>query len=627
MMFRSLLPSRRDPTTDFQMLTGPIDSAPNGKENHPGPSQEEPRTPRPEKMKKRKSKDNQSQDSAPTGEAFEQLLDELQVPDNMREKLATMNPSVKAAFLKSSREMSVMQKPTGSVSSRGVRKARSSESLGSSRSSINKHGQVEALSRAPDRPKFMTVHKRGVSFDASRAALLFPTESALSLKLPKEVRLPRKRGKSISGTAAKWCTVLMSVSTVQLEVETVKKLRLLLRNESTSWTQEFLQHGGYAALLTRLNEILNIEWREEQHDDQILHELLRCIKALSTSSIGCIALRAKCPEPYEQLMSLLYSDKRPGEVATRQLIIELLLILFDLYPPSSLPSTGSPAVPNHPYGHARNQSTPWVTDSEDAPSSNLVTLPAPHASFFSFIRSLLLTPAPPAAEETGPAIQPHNFIEEIHVPRIYKTYMEELNNVCRDYFWVFCHPNNCIWNVDETDEEKVEKPRAPGGMTGGVEFEAMTYMTTHFRFLNAVSRSVEDLGLPRNNELSAYRFHSDMFVSGMERIVLMGRKASTTYYPTLHLEIARYVAAAARSGFELPWQVSRHMGPPPSNMRKNTQAPPPRPPPRPKTPSKPTKASGSVPGSPVPASPTRKTFMSSGSVLPGVRKVTPMFGH
>ena len=62
---------------------------------------------------------------------------------------------------------------------------------------------------------------------------------------------------------------------------------------------------------------------EEQHDDQLLHELLRCLKALSTSEIGCFALRSSCPTPFVQLVSLLYSDKRPGDVPTRQLIVDL----------------------------------------------------------------------------------------------------------------------------------------------------------------------------------------------------------------------------------------------------------------------------------------------------------------
>src|ERR1700729_488665 len=118
--------------------------------------------------------------------------------------------------------------------------------------------------------------------------------------------------------------------------------------------------------------------REEQHDDQILHELLRCFKALSTSEIGCFALRSSCPTPFVQLVSLLYSDKKPGDVATRQLIIELLLTLFDLYPASSLPSK------NINRAHPRGASLP-------SNSLNSPTLPPPHATFYSLIRALLLT--------------------------------------------------------------------------------------------------------------------------------------------------------------------------------------------------------------------------------------------
>jgi len=144
-----------------------------------------------------------------------------------------------------------------------------------------------------------------------------------------------------------------------------------------------------------------------------------------------------------------------------------------------------------------------------------------------------------------------------------------LSDVCRDYFWVFCHPNNTIWLLSETDEGRVEKPRAPGGMTGGVEFEAMNYFTTHLKFINAIAKAAEDLNLPKDHELSAHRFHSDMFSSGFERLILISRKASTTYYPTLHLELARYVVLAGRAQFELPWTLSRLMGLPPPGLCKN----------------------------------------------------------
>lgn len=52
------------------------------------------------------------------------------------------------------------------------------------------------------------------------------------------------------------------------------------------------------------------------------------------------------------------------------------------------------------------------------------------------------------------------------------------------------------------------------------------------------------------------------------RLLQVARKASTAYYPTLHLEIARYIAAAVRAGYELPWSVAKLIGSPPSAMCK-----------------------------------------------------------
>jgi hypothetical protein len=41
-----------------------------------------------------------------------------------------------------------------------------------------------------------------------------------------------------------------------------------------------------------------------------------------------------------------------------------------------------------------------------------------------------------------------------------------------------CHGSNSLWAADEVDERLVEKPVAPGGATGGVEFEAMNYVVS-----------------------------------------------------------------------------------------------------------------------------------------------------
>lgn len=60
------------------------------------------------------------------------------------------------------------------------------------------------------------------------------------------------------------------------------------------------------------------------------------------------------------------------------------------------------------------------------------------------------------------------------------------------------------------------------------------------------------------------------FLSFLQKKV--ARKASTTYYPTLHLEIARYVASTTAAGYEIPWTLSRLIGSPPSNMAKTSSS-------------------------------------------------------
>ncbi|KDR78820.1 hypothetical protein GALMADRAFT_137817 [Galerina marginata CBS 339.88] len=659
-MFKGILPSRRVPSGDFTIITNLVEG--HGKENQPSlPSQTQvpvtkARTAskgfmltseRKKKSDTKKSKDTQISDAPVSGEAFDKLLDDLQIPSTLRPKLYGMDASVKAAMIKSSQTMSISpvlsdSPPSSPRSGNAIRKAHSTESMSSPRqptlASLAAEtselpypglsmGHVSAhlspyLSTPPRRPS----HSRGLSFEGTRlfskSQVNLTAGSSSTLDLAAGGKAGKEKGtlltKNISPT--KFCSILTSTSSTQLDVEDLKKLRLLLRNETASWSQEFLKLGGYTALLTRLNEILEVEWREEQHDDQVLHELLRCFKALSTSSIGCFALRSSCPTPLVQLVALLYSDKKPGEIATRQLIVEFLLLLFDLYPPSSLPSTtnkqGTKPVSGSLLTSASRPREAWESQTSLV-TSNLITLPTPHKNIFSLIRALLLTPAPPPSECPGAPVSPHAFIESLHLPRIYKIYLQELSDVCRDYFWVFCHPNNTIWVLSETNENNVEKPRAPGGMTGGVEFEAMGYFTTQLKLVNAISKSVEFLNMPKENELSAYRFHTDLFLSGFERIILISRKASTTYYPNLHLELARYIAYATRAGYELPYTVARLVGLPPPAHAKNPQASAAQ-----------AAAGGSGSGRNTPRQPTtpntKRSSVQMPPPLPSPRKIEPM---
>ncbi|KAG8954387.1 hypothetical protein FRC04_011713 [Tulasnella sp. 424] len=563
-----------------------------------------------------------------TNRAFEKMLDDMQIPSTLRPKLVTLDSPVKAAMLKSSQALNLMTTtpalapPSAPALNGSLRKSRSIESMPST-PPRPRSGHVQSPSLdagnlstadlfAPPRPlsaNFGTGSSFGSSSCDSMQSPISRTASVEFLpamtdfsvedkkaKLNKKDKKPKDKNEKDKIpekelTAEYMSAWLARTKSSELEVDRLKRLRLLLRNETATWSENFLIGGGYSAMLTRLNDLLEMEWREEQHDDQALHELLRCFKALSTSSIGCFALRSACPTPFAQLVRLLYSDKKPGDIASRQLIVDLLLILYELYSGPKQPADDGAAGRGTNWegknsGHVIPPARPTVFSKPNAPPP---PLPSPHSSIFALTRAILLTPKPAPSDSPSIPIDPHAFIAELHKPRIYKTYLQELSDVRRDYFWVFCHPTNTIWDLNHTDEEKVEKPRAPGGMTGGVEFEAMTYLTTHFRLINSLCRAAADLNLPSTDEQSAYKLHSDLFDSGLEKIILTARKSSTTYYPNLHLEIGRYVAHAIKAKYHLPYAVQRMIGLPPVPLVR-------RPPEPPRMPI----ANMSRPGSPVP---------------------------
>jgi len=181
-------------------------------------------------------------------------------------------------------------------------------------------------------------------------------------------------------------------------------------------------------------------------------------------------LRAEFPAPFDALSTLLFSEKKPGDLACRQLIIELWLVLFEIFPPSR----------NRPSG-SRPPSVRFDDSQLGGPSRQPIDI-------VSAVRGLLIPDIP------DPMKEQHEFITQAHRPRVFKAWIGEMSDICRDYFWfvspniverteadydrIVCHAGNTLWAVDEVDERLVEKPVAPGGATGGVEFEAMNYVVS-----------------------------------------------------------------------------------------------------------------------------------------------------
>ncbi|KAM0747108.1 hypothetical protein T439DRAFT_329352 [Meredithblackwellia eburnea MCA 4105] len=514
---------------------------------------------------------------------FDQLLDSMQLPqESVRQKMKSVDISVKEQMLSSSslvasnnsrhaRGMSLNsslntlphQQPLGSKKEGGsiegkstsssskrpfLRKTKSQTSLKSSNNNVP--------STAPVRP----THSRTTSATSLFRSLGRSSSGNLAATA---VNSAVANGNPSEEDATWWAVRIRSTRSEQLVVKEVGRLRGRLRSESPNWVKEFITHGGYTGLLERLKELLDVEWREEQHDDQVLHELLRCLKALTLTSCGKRALSSRSPSPFVALTSLLFSEKRPGDLPCRQLLVELVHSLFEICPSNAAPidKNGwtttinlqspelgvSPTIPppsgvdgdgKGSEGKGSGGVRRYLRKAKSGDDSPDLDDPVLMGKVHSLVFSLMVGPPD---EKTEAKV---DFAKGMVRKRIFKKWVIEMSDCVRDYFWIFCHAQNVYWNLNQVDPVKIEAPQVPSGMTGGVEFEAMTYCTVHLRLVNAIARTCPDAE-------AAFQFHDQLFESGFEHVLFTLRRASTTYYAPLHLELARYINLARSSGFFL----------------------------------------------------------------------------
>jgi hypothetical protein len=119
----------------------------------------------------------------------------------------------------------------------------------------------------------------------------------------------------------------------KVEVGRLHKLRILLRNETVAWVDGFVSQGGMAEVVSLLHRLMNIEWREE-HEDQLLHEGLLCLKGLCTTERALVELDMVADELFPALLGMLFDEEKkgPAEYTTRTIIVNILCkcILFPL---------------------------------------------------------------------------------------------------------------------------------------------------------------------------------------------------------------------------------------------------------------------------------------------------------
>ncbi|KAK3625977.1 hypothetical protein LTR56_020093 [Elasticomyces elasticus] len=465
-------------------------------------------------------------------EAFEAVLQSRQIPEPMRQKMRSLTLRVKADFIKQDlgSKTTTSNSPEGSVSA-GV--AEGLRSPGKRDSPEDRRGRDDeekekATKRSRSRPRSRTFtfskgDKRGG--DAAPAK-----ERSKSKSRPTSVYIPADNtstttskspfgslGRKAATTAvpADYINHLRSqTDPTKLEVGRLHKLRILLRNETVAWVDSFLSLGGMTEIVGLLHSIMALEWREE-HEDQLFHETLLCLKGVCTTELAMLELAKVADELFPALLGCLFDEEKkgPAEYATRTVIVNVLFNFLDSA------TSGSPEALEE---RAR--------------------------------RILGYLGEPQKAEEERPV----GFVLEMRVPRPYRLWAREVTNVTREVFWIFLHHLNVVaspkrYNDNETDEDRAKvleatytqrhfpgsRPPVPAApYIGGVEWDATTYITAHLDLLNGLLAS-----LPSAEARNGLR--EEMRASGWEKT--MGctlRTCKEKFYSGVHDGLRVWVAAA-----------------------------------------------------------------------------------
>ena len=188
-----------------------------------------------------------------TNRAFERMLDELQIPSTLRPKLSTLDTPIKAAMLKSSHVLNIespLVPPNFPVQ---LRKSSSSASLDSQASHARSQSMYPEVACHPQPRVRSTTVNSLVALDIAMESEVnvgqwFPggaSASVLSLPRSSSSRVPspnapasitaksgKDKDKDRELSPAAFCMLLKFTKSTDLPVEKVKKLRLMLRNES-----------------------------------------------------------------------------------------------------------------------------------------------------------------------------------------------------------------------------------------------------------------------------------------------------------------------------------------------------------------------------------------------------------
>ena len=295
------------------------------------------------KGKSERAKKDAELDPKAVAKAFEAVLDSRNVPEPMRQKMRTLTLRVKADFIKQDQgSKTTGSSPTGTLNAEPATQQRSAEATDSpavERHSTEDDSKSTKRSRARSRTfTFSKDDKRSGDGAPSRKHRSQSKSRPTSVYIPENtVKAPStitptspfaslgRKGASPTAPADYIAYLRKHQDIAKLEHGRLAKLRLLLRNETVAWVDSFVALGGLTEIVSLLHRIMALEWRED-HEDQLLHEALRCLKGLCTTERAMAELEKVADELFAALLKMLFDDEKkgPAEYTTRTIIVNVL---------------------------------------------------------------------------------------------------------------------------------------------------------------------------------------------------------------------------------------------------------------------------------------------------------------
>lgn len=193
---------------------------------------------------------------------LEAMLDRRNIPENQRYKMRNLTSTIKMEFIRQD-----WAETAGKPSQEGQRRLGSDEEKDGSKKKKHGRGRSLTLSRAIGRDKSQSRPPLAPTKKKSEGTLgrHFRSKSSESVTSERPASssgiLAKLKGHVVGGPLD-YVAYLRKVQKPELvEVGKLHKLRLLLRNETVAWAEEFIREGGMKEIVDLLHRIMDVEWR------------------------------------------------------------------------------------------------------------------------------------------------------------------------------------------------------------------------------------------------------------------------------------------------------------------------------------------------------------------------------